>query len=234
MASRIDILKWKLYKYKKYLLVRWGVINGHVKPYDKRLIENLRNVYFGGVPGSIALLCSPMVQGKCYDKSVFISLGFDDDDDFNIIKMGVDGIRLNPKYVDQNIKYPSKDYDSHSVALRIRPDGSRWIYDTSAGLVYAEWLYNLLQRPNVRNVRTKAETLVYAFCEEGYRKGDIDVIGDDIGVLPIILPQIETIASRTKMLYGNTLKHEIALLKDRVGFGSLSKPMDDFFGRNRN
>lgn len=222
MASRIDLLKWELYKKKKLILIKWGLKNGFIFPYDKQLIENLRNVYYGGIPGSILLLCRSLCAGYCYDRSILITLGFGDDD-FNIIKAGIDGIKLNPEYIDKNKKYPSKNYDSHSIAERIFSDGSRWIYDTTDGLMYDKRLYYLIERPDVRKINNKMATLEYSEYQD-IKNADIE---RDKYSLPLILPIIEYIVNRTNGLYEDVIKEEIELLKQRVDYDGICREIDD-------
>ena len=208
MATRREILRYKLYREKKRVLTLWGYRHGLVHRYDERLIERLRNVYYGGIPG---LLCA----NRCYDRSVLITLGFGDDD-FNVITLCTDGIRLNPEYIDKNRKYPSVDYGKHSVAERIMGNGSRWIYDTTYGCVYEKGLYFLIENPIIKKINSKQDTLEYSEYQ--------DIQGADIErdkyVLPLILPMIEDI-SETEKLYNKELKREIQLLKDRVNYDSI-------------
>ena len=222
MATRIDELKWNLYKKKKRILIIWGLKNGFVFPYNDKLIENLRNVYYGGIPGSVLLLCDSLCQGHCYDRSVLITLGFGDDD-FNIIKAGIDGIKLNPKYIDKYKKYPDSAYDSHSIAERIFSDGSRWIYDTSMGFVLEKRLYWIIERPNVRKINDKQATLHYKEYQD-IKNADIE---RDKYVLPLVLPMIEKIIDNTTGLYDDVIKREIELLKQRIGYDSVCQEIDE-------
>lgn len=222
MVTRIDELKWNLYKKKKRMLMHWGIKNGYIYAYNERLMENLREVYYGGIPGSVLLLCESLCQGFCYDRSVLVTLGFENDD-FNIIKAGIDGIKLNPYYIDRNRKYFSKDYDSHSIAERILSDGSRWIYDTSLGLVIEKKLYFLMERPDIRKINNKEATLTY--CEyQDIKNADID---RDKYVLPLVLPMIEKIVNNTDRLYSEVIKKEIELLKKRIDYEQLCYEIDE-------
>lgn len=222
MATKVDKLKWELYKKKKRMLMLWGIKNGFIFSYNERLIENLRNVYYGGIPGSVLLLCDSLCQGHCYDRSVLVTLGFEDDD-FNIIKAGIDGIKLNPKYIDQYKEYPNIAYDSHSIAERILSDGSRWIYDTSVGLVFEKRLYWLIQRLDVRKINDKQATLDYIEYQD-IKNADID---SDKYVLPLVLPMIERIIDNTIGLYDEVIKREIVLLKERIGYDSICQEIDE-------
>lgn len=222
MATRIDKLKWNLYKRKKRMLIIWGLKNGFVFPYNDRLIENLRNVYYGGIPGSVLLLCDSLCQGHCYDRSVLVTLGFEDDD-FNIIKAGIDGIKLNPMYIDKYERYPDSAYDSHSIAERILNDGSRWIYDTSMGFVLEKRLYWLIERPDVRKINDKQATLDYKEYQD-IKNANIE---RDKYVLSFVLPMIEEIIDNTTGLYDDVIKREIELLKERIGYDSICQEIDE-------
>lgn len=222
MATKIDELKWKLYKLKKRTLIIWGLDNGFVYPYDEKLIENLRNVYYGGIPASILLLCQSLSNGFCYDRSVLVTLGFGEDD-FNVINGGIDGIKLNPKYIDRNLGYPSEYYDNHSFAERIFSDGSSWIYDTSVGLVFDKRLYYLIQKPRIRKINNKQATLEFKEYQD-IKNANIE---RDKYVLPLVLPMIENIINSTKCLYEEYLRKEIELLKQRLDYDGLCQEIDD-------
>lgn len=222
MATKRDILKWELYKKKKELLFLWGLKNGFIFAYNEKLVQNLRNVYYGGIPGSVLLLCRALCDGYCYDRSVLVTLGFGEDN-FNVINAHMDGIRLNPKYIDQNAKYPSDTYDSHSIAERILSDGSSWIYDTSLGFVFDKRLYWLIERPRIIKINDKQATM--NFCEwQDIKNADIE---RDKYVLPLVLPMIEGYLSRHKELYEDCLKREIELLKERVNYDGVCQEIRD-------
>ena len=55
MATKFQKLKWKLYLEKKKLLFLYGINRGLVNTYENGLIENLRNIYYGGVPSFFLL-----------------------------------------------------------------------------------------------------------------------------------------------------------------------------------
>ena len=226
MATKKDKIKWELYKKKKHILILWGLKNGFIFAYNEKLIENLRNVYYGGIPGSVLLLCRVLCDGHCYDRSVLITLGFGDDD-FNVINAHIDGIRLNPKYIDKNVKYPSDTYDSHSFAERILSDGSSWIYDTSLGLVFDKRLYWLIEKPRIIKVNDKQATM--NFCEwQDIKNADIE---KDKYVLPLVLPMIEGYLDRHKELYEDYLKREIELLKKKINYSGLCQEIEEDMNR---
>jgi len=226
MVTKIDKLKWELYKKKKYILMLWGIKNGFIFAYNEKLIENLRDVYYGGIPGSVLLLCRALCDGHCYDRSVLVTLGFGDDD-FNVINAHVDGIGLNPEYIYKNDNYPSEFYDSHSFAERILSDGSCWIYDTSLGLVFDKRLYWLIERPRVIKINNKQATM--NFCEwQDIKNADIE---RDKYVLPLVLPMIEGYLDKHKEMYEDCLKREIELLKKKINYDGLCREIRDDMNR---
>lgn len=80
MATKLEEMKWKLHKKKYDKLFNYGVKNGLIGAYDKKLIENLRHIYYGGLPASILLLHVKLSNGHCYDRGTLVTLGFGDDD----------------------------------------------------------------------------------------------------------------------------------------------------------
>lgn len=49
MISKLQELKWQLHCFKDKNLLIWGLKNGLIFPYDDKLIEKLRNIYYGGI-----------------------------------------------------------------------------------------------------------------------------------------------------------------------------------------
>lgn len=221
MATKREILRYKLYQERKRILTLWGCRHGLVHRYDDELVERLRNVYYGGIPASVMLLSRLLCANRCYDRSILITLGFGDDD-FNVITLCTDGIRLKPEYIDSNRKYPSVDYGKHSVAERIMGDGSRWIYDTTYGVVYEKSLYFLIENPTVKKINSKQDTLEYPEYQD-IQNADIE---RDKYTLPLMLPLIEDI-SKTEGLYSEELKREIQLLKERVNYDSICQEIHE-------
>lgn len=80
MATELEEMKWKLHKKRYDELFNYGVKHGLIGAYDKKLIENLRHIYYGGLPASILLLHGKLSNGHCYDRGTLVTLGFGDDD----------------------------------------------------------------------------------------------------------------------------------------------------------
>lgn len=141
MATELELLKWNLYKKKYDILFDYGVRHGLIRPYDAQLIENLRHIYYGGLPASILLLHGNLSNGHCYDRGTLITLGFGDDD-FHVVDADIDSLKLNPKCIDEyRYNNLSEHYANHCFAERTTADGITWVYDTSLGLVFEKGLY---------------------------------------------------------------------------------------------
>ena len=86
MATKIQKLKWYLHQKRYKMLLIYGLQHGLIFPYDDELIGKLRNVYYGGIPASIILLSNGMSNGHCYDRALFMSRAFlDEEDDVKLL-----------------------------------------------------------------------------------------------------------------------------------------------------
>lgn len=170
--AKSDNLKWKIYNKKRSMLLSWGYKHGYVDIYSDELIKKFRNIYYGGIPASILLLCDGMSNGYCYDRALLLSKAFlDTEDDVNLIYADVDGIKYDP------INASGKDnplYADHCVVERITKDGKRLIYDPSGGLVYDKRIYWLMENPKVRKINNKKSIIDFAAEEERLHPTDIE------------------------------------------------------------
>lgn len=216
--KELNNIKWKLYKKKKNILLKWGLMNGLITPYDDELIQNLRNIYYGSIPASIILLSNSLCNGFCYDRALLLSRAFlDSEDDVNLIYASVDSIKLNPKYANDKDKL----YCDHCIVERITKDNLHLIYDTSTGLVYDKYIYWLLERPKVRKINNKQS--IKDFIElENYS----DINDDKYGAI-LILPMIDKICGRHDELYSteeyNLLEKEIKHYKEFIKYDELKR-----------
>lgn len=197
MATKIEELKWNLYTKRKQLLFSYGFKNGLIKLYDHELLENLRHVYYGGLPATILLLHKNLSSGHCYDRGTLVTLGFGDDD-FQVVNAEIDDIKLNPTYIDKfkNQKF-NKNYSVHCFAERTKKDGTTWVYDTSLGLVFEKSLYYKIENPKIRKINDKKTTLRFLY-EDFVMDSDIE---RDKYALPLILPNIEYKLTPTQPFY---------------------------------
>lgn len=220
MVKVLDKVRWKLHILKKSIV--WGpaLYLQLVGRYDKKTIQNWQNVYYGGLPASIVLLSNRLCNGNCYDRALLATLGFEDDD-FNIVHASIDGIKLRPDYVDAHGRNNNKIAD-HCFVERILSNGKTLVYDTSEGLVWDKKLYYFLERPKVRKVNDRHETL--NFCEyQDIKNANIE--NDKYAAL-LTLPHIENIANE-EVLYSDDLKKEIKRYKKQIDFERLQKEVHE-------
>ena len=221
MATKKQKNKWDIFVKKNKLLLYNGLLTGEVKPYDDELIRKLRNIYDGGLPASLLLLCRGMSSGHCFDRALLMARAFlDTDDDVNLIYASVDTVRLNPLYIDS--KNPS--YSEHCFVERITTNGEHLIYDTSAGLVYDKSLYWKMENPKVREVKNKRAIIeMVKSCEEDYPE-DIESAKDSA---LIYIPLFEIRCYSQEEPYANRLKKEIDIFKKVIDYDRLAKETDD-------
>jgi len=220
MTKEIGKLKWWLYLLKRNLLFYKGIKSGLIHSYEKKLIENLRHVYYGGVPASVMLLSTRLCNGHCYDRALLITLGFEDDD-FRLVDADIDGILLNPEYADDSKN--NKHFANHCFVERKKKDGSVWVYDTSLGLVFDRDLYYQMEKPRITKVNDKQAVLDY--CEyQDIKNADIE---NDKYALPIILPNIEAVAEVDDGIYCDVLKNELELFKQEIGYDSICNEVNE-------
>lgn len=197
MATELEQLKWKLHKKKYDILFDYGVKHGLIRSYDNQLIENLRHIYYGGLPASILLLHGKLSNGYCYDRGTLITLGFGNDD-FQVVDADIDSLKLNPQFIDEyRYNNLSEYYPNHCFAERTTSDGITWVYDTSVGLVFEKSLYYKMQNPKITKVNNRSTTLKFLYYDF-QRDSDIE---RDKYELPLILPNIEACMYPTQPFY---------------------------------
>ena len=221
MASKIDNLKWKLWQKKRDVLADYGLIVGLIKPYDDSLIEKLRDVNYGGIPASIMLLSDRGVSHQCYDRALLISHAFKNDD-FRMVDADIDGITLNPKYIDYFGK-TTPHYGNHCFIERTDENGVTWVYDTTKMLVYEKILYYLIENPKITSINDK-ET-VMSYCE--FVDVENSSLEHDKYAAPLLLPMLEQQVAGQRS-YADVLEREIALYKKRINYDSLCAELPSY------
>lgn len=221
MATLKDKLRWNIYKRKQDLLFTYGLATGLIHPYEEELLENLRHVYYGGVPASIILLCDELCNGRCYDRSLLITLGFGDDD-FRLVNGDINLFKLNPKLIDRYNEAISLGYEwphqaNHSFAERTKKDGTIWVYDTTWGLVFEKNLYYRINNPKIHKINNRQAT--EDFCEyQDIKNANFE---QDKYILPMILPTIEKIVKSSNQPYTKVLLEEIVHFKEEIDYEGL-------------
>ncbi|MBQ7136748.1 MAG: hypothetical protein IJO43_02070 [Bacilli bacterium] len=222
MATKLERLKWELFKLKNQGLILSGFKKGLIRPYDDELIENLRHVYYGGIPASILLLLDNYCQGKCYDRALLITFGFGDDD-FRLVDADIDSITLQPRYVDKYRNSSDIHYGNHCFAERTTKDGTTWVYDTTAGLVFEKDLYYKLQSPKVTTVIDKQQVINNIEYQE-IKNANME---QNKHVLPLIMPHIEESVEKALPFYQAIVRDEIELFKKEINYDNIEKAIQD-------
>ena len=116
MSTNTQEIKWKLHNYKNKKILIWGLKNGLIIPYDDRLIEKLRSIYYGGIPASIILLSDGLCNGHCYDRAVLLSRAFfDEEDDIKLLYARINSLKLNPELAGKNGTGANIKYDCNAT-----------------------------------------------------------------------------------------------------------------------
>lgn len=77
-----------------------------------------------------------MCNGHCYNSALLLVQAFlDTDDDVNLIYADVDSLKLNPKYIENNVD------SEHCFVERIMEEGYHVIYDILSCLAYNKDFY---------------------------------------------------------------------------------------------
>ena len=207
-------------------LFKIGVKHKMVGLYSDRFIENLRDVYYGGIPASIILLDPVRCRGKCYDRAVLAATGLRDID-YRVVHADIDSIKYNKRTMAEVAYWKSQGepinarYANHCY-LEFEDGGLTWVLDTTDGLIYEKHLYQLINRPKVNCVRTKEETLAFP--------GYIDIVEADINrdkyIVPTLLPIIEAEIEK-ESLYQEQARREIALFKEKIRYDDLVREIEE-------
>ena len=217
--------KWNLFNLKEKKLLIYGLKTGKITPYDDKLIEKLRTIYYGGIPASILLLSDGMSNGHCYDRALLMSRAFlDTDDDVKLIYASIDSIKLNPKYQNRN----DSMFADHCFVERTTSDGKKLIYDTSTGFIYDKKLYWLMEHPKVRKENNKEAIIKFIKADEDRFPENIE---RDKYVAPLILPYIEMSYGRPNEMYSmmgiELLQREIEHFKKSINYDDVCKEIDE-------
>lgn len=222
MDARLVNERWNLYQEKYRSLFNYGVENGLIRLYSDYLIEALRNVYYGGMPASIVLLCNDACNGFCYDRSLLLSLALEDDD-YQMVEADIDSLRLNPIYIAENEECENKSYAEHCYIEAKGGDGSVWVFDTSIGLVIEKGLYEEMQHPKVNRVFDKKTVMGF----HDYRELKESDIEREKYTLPLVMPSYDAVASKGQPYYRDRIKEEIEYYKKFIDYDAIRKEVHE-------
>ncbi len=217
MITELQKLRWNLYKKRKRILSIWGLQKGLIAPYDDKLIKNLRNIYYGGLPGSVILLSKSLSNGYCYDRALLMSRAFlDEEDDVKLIYAAINSIKLNPKYICDDPLY-----SEHCFVERITSDERHLIYDTTSGFIYDKKIYWLIENPKITYIRDK-NNIKKLIDEQEKRPADLDKQKYEAS---IVLKMLESNYGKPNEMYSKKgielLQREIEYYKNLIDYESI-------------
>jgi hypothetical protein len=216
--------RFELFQEKNKKLLVYGIKNGYIQFYDEELLEKLRNIYFGGLPASIVLLCDGMCNGYCYDRGYLLSQAFvDTDDEIELLYGDINSLKLNPAFFNDGPMYA--DY---CVLYRKTKDGRELIYDTSAGLIYDMDYYLKMENLKIRKKNSKESIKRLMELEAYYHPEDPE---EGKYITPMLFPIFELLYGKDTEMYtrlgGNLLKREIELYKQKIDYDSVCKEVEE-------
>ena len=227
MSTKLQKFKWQLYINTTRELLLWGLERGYIASYGNELILRLRNIYDGGIPASILLLCNGMSNGHCYDRALLMARALlDSEDDVRLIYASVDGLRLNPKFIDEAGSDPEfiggfyPLYADHCIIERITSSGQHIIYDTSSGLIYDKDLYWKMEHPQIRHRTGKDAIIEFVNTEQFHHPEDIE---RDKYAAPLILPVIEMMYNSPAERYSEILRREVEHFKTVIDYAAICR-----------
>ena len=144
--------EWELYGINLKNYIFYGKIKGLIKPFEKEIFHNIRDLFYNNIPAVVLLLDDDFVQGNCYSRAKLLAYAFKDNN-YEVITANVDGLKLNPANIQRFIsRQVDSDYQKHCYIRRLEDDGRYWIYDTSQGVKIEESLYRVMQNPEVLEI----------------------------------------------------------------------------------
>lgn len=212
--NKIDILKWKLHKTKETTLIIKAARKGYIKLYDDELINNLRNIYYGGLPASILLLHRGICNGKCYDRAPLLAYALNDD--YEVVYANINNIKLNPLYVDEYKK--DSTYAEHCYIISKDSNGIEWVYDPSSGFIIEKNTYYKIEKP-VERMRNNKETTIN-FMNHELENQDIK---NDKYMSALMIPMLEYCFEPINIMYEKKLREEIELFKQLIDYDKLDR-----------
>ena len=225
MATKLEEERWKNFWDKYCELFNEGVKNKKVRPYDDKLLEKLREVYYGGIPASIILLTPKLCNGHCYDRALLLTHAFKEDE-FRLVDANINSIRLHPNYIekarDKDTGELKKNYATHCFVEKTEKDGSVWVYDTTAMVAFDKELYYQMEEPEVLKINSKQATETYFEYVE-IEQADLE---RDKYASAIMIPKIET-AITDEDPYREDLKREIEIYKEKIGYDALCREVEE-------
>ena len=156
--------------------------------YEDSLIENLRDVYYMGVPVSISILSYPMCVKQCYAMSVNLTRGMDY---FKLVHGDVN-------FLEKNGNYPNHSW--------VEKDG--FVYDTTDGFKWDKELYYELFQPKVHEIYDDNTIKDYNFYHYIIARSNADMSLVDKSLM---IQYIESLEKDEPLINADRLFEEVEL-----------------------
>ena len=198
-----------------------GFKTGLVGGYTDELIKKFRNLYYGGMPASIILLCKKLCEGNCYESALLLSRAFlDTECDVKLVYGEVDSIKLNPKEQKRG-----KGYADHCFVEITINDGVTLVFDTTYGLVFNKEFYYRIQRPAIRMIHDKQSIIEHVANEAIFHPEEF-IPTIDSALLNI--PEAEKACNNPNETYAKEklLQREINIYKELIFYDALKAARD--------
>ena len=179
---------------------------GLIRPYEQKLLDNLRDEKIYDMPLSIFILSKPCCVHQCYPMSVLISTGMDD---FTIVQGNI-------KTLPHDLGYPN-----HSWVEK-----DNFVYDTTDGFKWDKALYYELFEPEVCNTITKEEAIQNEFYQT-VLNGTKKTIPEDAKGL--IIQYLELLEQEKPTVNHHALLDEITLFREETHLPIFSKSILDAY-----
>ncbi len=188
-----------------------GAKQGKVYTYVPALIDRLRPYQVGGLPVSILLLITELCNGLCYDRSLLMSLAFND---AKIVHGDIESLRITA----------GEKYAEHSFVETTEFGGNKtWVVDTSIGLIYDKDFYYELEKVKV-NAEIPKQEIMNSYAIQSIISSDFE---QDKYALPLYLPLIENVIKTSRWLgtasYREMIEKEIAHFKEAIDYESIER-----------
>lgn len=164
-----------------------------------------------------------MSNGKCYDRAPLLAYALDCD--YEVVYANINNIKLNPLYVDDCKKDPSR---AEHVFVEAKDENNIvWVYDTSNGFIIKKDLYYKIEKPVVRQKNSKENTI--KFMEQELTDSNIE---KDKYMSSLMIPMLEHSLKPVNIMYENQLRIELELFKQKINYENLDRKINftELFG----
>lgn len=181
---------------------------GFASIYDEQLINDLRNLYLGEIPGSIIMMLPKYCSGLCFDRSLLIAAAINNDR-CKLVKATTKSLRLNPLLINRRNNGDVEAFTHYYIEYTDEFD-NEWIYDSSYMLKFTKSSYIDLEEPKIKEIITIEEYQNYKLYKDILNNS---VINQDYQLTQLEISLDETFQGQ---LYLPFIKKELELLSNKI------------------